>query len=464
MIKRLPLALLSAAVLSACAVGPDYQRPDLALPGVFPAQQDAKTVSKNDAWWHIYQDTVLNQLEDEALQHNADMQLAVSRIDEARAQADAVGANLYPTVSASVSANRTKRSLATATSLPTTTFGRITNDRMATLDVSYELDLWGRLRRSNEAAQAQLLGAESARDTVRLSLTAEVAQQYFALLAYTEQEALLKRALEGREKALELQRKRAELGVISNFDIHAAETEAAAFRAEQAAMTQAREQQEAVLAVLLGRSPRDVMQANFARGTPATPGVVAIPEGLSSELLLQRPDVREAEQQLVAFNANIGAVRAQMFPSVSLTGYLGGESAKFSDLFTSPAGIFQFAANLTQPLFNAGGLQATIRAAEAQRDQALIIYKQTVAAAFSDVRNALSGQEAARRTLEAAIASDQAMTRAYEQIQARYKAGVSSQLDLLDAERNALQAGVTRRDAERAQRSAVANFYKAIGG
>lgn len=460
--KNLPLALLTAAVLSACAAGPDYKRPELALPEKWPAQPAGQAAAKDESWWHVYHDAALDKLEDEALANNADLRLAIARIAEAHAQLGLADANLYPSLSANVTGSRTQSSA--AGTLPLTGIPRTQNDTRVTLDASYELDLWGRLRRADEAAQAQLLAVESARDTVRLSLTAQVAQQYFALLSYDREEALLRRALQGRQEALALQHKRASVGVISDLDTHAAEAEEATFRAQLAATTQAREQQEAALALLLGRSPRDVMEAKLERGAPATPDVAGIPEGLSTDVLLQRPDVREAEQQLIAFNANIGAVRAEMFPSVTLTAYLGSESTVFSNLFSGPAGIFQFAAGLSQPLFNAGSLKSAVQVAEAQRDEALVGYRQAVAAAFADVRSALSEQEGTRRTLDAAIARSKAMARAHEQVQARYRAGVSSQLDLLDAERDALQAEVNRLDAERAQRSAVADFYKAIGG
>ncbi|MBI3902714.1 MAG: efflux transporter outer membrane subunit [Nitrosomonadales bacterium] len=457
--KKLTLALLSAGLLSACAVGPDYQRPGLELPQSWPAAKGAGQTQNAPNWWGIYHDGVLDQIEDEALAHNADIKLAVSRINMARAQLGMSDADRYPVLTANAGANRTEGSLAHPPVI-----SHIQNDYKATLNASYELDLWGKLRRSNEAAQAQLLAAQASQDTVRLSLSTQVAQQYFALLAYDQQEASLQRILQGRQELLDRNVRRMEIGVISGYDLHQAEAEEATLRAQLAVTVLARDKQEAALALLLGRSPRDVMSARMKPGAPALPGFIGIPEGLSTEQLLRRPDLREAEQNLIALNANIGAVRAQIFPSVTLTSYLGRESTAFSDLFSGPAGIFQFAASISQPLFNAGRAEQAVKVAEASRDQALIRYQQAVASAFADVRNALSAQEAARQTLDAANARSAAMAQARDQAEARIKIGLSSRLDLLDAERNYQQAELNRQDAERAQRSAVADFFKAMGG
>lgn len=469
MFKQLPLALITAAVLSACAVGPDYQRPDLALPTQWPgagqktADVPADATQQAGPWWRIYQDPVLDRLQDEALNNNVDARLAVARIAEAQAQLGIANADLLPSLSANMGGSRTKVTTQGATPL-FATVPRFQNNYTASLNTSYELDLWGKLRRASESARAQLLAMESAQESVRLTLTAQVAQAYFALITLDRQEALLKQVLQGREESLELDRKRLELGAMSEFDLNTALSEVALFRSQLANITQLREQQEAVLALLVGRSPRDVMEAHLERGAPANPGVIAIPEGLTTDILLQRPDVQEAEQRLVAMNANIGYVRAQMFPSVSLTAFMGGQSAAFSELFTGPAGVFQFAGGIALPLFNAGKLSDSVRVAEAQREQALITYQHTVASAFADVRNALSAQEGARRMLEAATLRSNALARSRQQVEARYRVGASSRLDVLNVERDALQAEMDRLDAERLQRNAVSDFYKAVGG
>ncbi len=460
------LILLPACLLAACAVGPDYKRPDMALPESWAANKDEAAHPASEAseqWWHLYADATLDQLEDEALAHNADIQVAAARVQEVRSQLGVTEADQYPAVNANASGSRTKYSTVGLSSIPSTV-SPIQNFSHVSLNASYELDLWGKYRRASEAARADLLSAESARDTVRLTLTAQVAQQYFALVSLDAQEAALQRLLASRQERLGLNRKQVEVGVMSEYDLHQAEADVATVQSQLASLVQARNKQETTLTLLLGRSPRDVMAGSEVhRGTPSLP-VASVPEGLPADLLLRRPDLKDAEQRLVALNARIGVARAQYFPSISLTSYLGSESTSFSKLFTSPARIFQFAGSITEPVFNAGRTGYLVDAAEARRDQALIQYKQAVANAFGDVRNALSEQDSARQVLAFETARSEALDQAYKQAGLRYQAGISSRLELLDVERNYLQAQLNRLEAERAQRSAVADLFKALGG
>lgn len=457
--------LFPACLLAACAAGPDYKRPDLMLPESWPAKQDDVAVKASGAteqWWHLYADATLDQLEEEALAHNSDIQVAVARVLEVRAQLGITGADQYPTVSAHVMESRTENTLAGAFPRPAT-LPRIQNLSHASLDASYELDLWGKFRRASEAARADLLAAESARETVRLTLTTQVAQQYFALVSLDAQEVAVRRLLDSRQERIGLNQKQVEVGILSEYDLHQAEADVATVQSQLVSIAQARNKQETTLTLLLGRSPRDVMSTSVQRGTPSLP-VVSVLEGLPADLLLRRPDLIDAEQRLVALNARIGVARAQYFPSISLTGYVGGESVAFSDLFSGPARIFQFAANITQPIFNAGRIGFMVDVADARREQALIQYKQAVANAFGDVRNALSAQDSARQVLTYESTRSEALARAYKQAELRYQAGIASRLELLDVERNYLQAQLNRLDAERAQRSAVADLFKALGG
>jgi len=457
--------LLAVCTLAACTSGPDYKRPDMVLPESWPVKQDDAAVKASgvtDQWWHLYADAVLDQFEEEALAHNADIQVAASHVLEVRAQLGITKADQYPELSANASQSRTKATTVGTFPLPAY-IPAIQNFSHISLDASYELDLWGKLRRASEAARADLLSAESARDTVRLTLTTQVAQQYFALVSLDAQEEATRRLLTGRQDRIELNKKQLEVGVISEYDLHQAEADVASVQSQLASLIQARSKQETTLTLLLGRSPRDVMASELHRGSPSLP-VASVPEGLPADLLLRRPDLKDAEQRLVALNARIGVARAQYFPSISLTSYVGSESVAFSNLFTKPANIFQFAGNVTQPIFNAGRIGFQVDVAEARRDQALIQYKQAVANAFGDVRNALSAQESARQVLTYESARSEALEQAYKQAEMRYQAGIASRLELLDVERNYLQTQLNRLDAERAQRSAVADLFKALGG
>jgi len=459
-------------MLAACASGPDYKRPDLALPESWPAKQAGQD-GKNDTsvtassstgqWWRLYSDVMLDQFEEEALAHNADIQVAAAHVLEVRAQLGITTADQYPVVSANASQSRTKYSTVGITAIPANVSPTM-NFSHAALNASFELDLWGKLRRASEAARADLLSAESAKDTVLLTLTTQVAQQYFALIALDAQEAATRRLLASRQERIELNKKQVAVGVMSEYDLHQAEADVASEQSQLASLVQTRNKQETTLTLLLGRSPRDVMSNSLLnRGSPSLP-VASVPEGLPADLLLRRPDLKDAEQRLIALNARIGVARAQYFPSISLTSYLGSESTAFSKLFTSPASIFQFAGNISEPIFNAGRIGYQVDVAEARKEQALIQYKQAVASAFGDVRNALSAQESARQVLTYESQRSDALAQVYKQAELRFQAGVASRLELLDVERNYLQAHLNRLDAERAQRSAVADLFKALGG
>ncbi|WP_170285903.1 efflux transporter outer membrane subunit [Propionivibrio limicola] len=462
-------ALLGAAFLAGCAVGPDYERPAFQLPERWsPAKQEnAATAlrpadSAGERWWSLFADPVLDALIAEALVHNADAKIAAARVLEARALSNLADTSRYPTVSAGFNANRTKSSeLGT---YPLGTMPRIQNDHVATLDVSYELDLWGKYRRASEAARADLFAAESARESVRLSLTAQVAQQYFTLIAADGQVAIAKRTLASRSETLALFTKRFAAGTLSEYALHQQVAEHAATRSQLATLQQAHDRAESALTILLGRSPREVMERTIERGKPAAVADLIVPAGLPSELLLRRPDLREAEQQLVAANARIGNARAEYFPSLGLTGYLGSESTSFSELFSGPASTFNFAANITQPIWNAGRIDANVEAAEARRDQALAQYQRAVANAFKDVRDALAAQAAASETLDAETTRAAALEKALRQAKLQFDAGIASRLDVLDVERNLLSAELARIDSERARKAALADIFKALGG
>jgi len=290
-------AMLSAGLLAGCAVGPDYQHPKMDLPESWPMmnQGDASqsaTKLAGDRWWSLYADTVLDKLEEEALAHNMDIQVAAARVLEVRAQLGITEADQYPVVGASASESRTKVTTVGVVPLPATV-PPIQNFSHISLNASYELDLWGKFRRASEASRADLLAAESSRDTVRLSLTAQVAQQYFALVSLDAQKAAIRRVLEGRQERLALNRKQLEVGVISEYDLHQVVADEAAAQSQLALIVQARDKQETALTLLLGRSPRDVMGSNLHHGSPSLPAA-SVPDGLPAELLLRRPDLKDA--------------------------------------------------------------------------------------------------------------------------------------------------------------------------
>lgn len=465
MTERLSLrnAILAALglALSACAVGPRYERPQLQLPEQWPAarQAEASALDVGERWWTIYQDATLNALVDEAFTHNGDVLAAMARVAQARAQLGVTSAGRYPAFGARLGADRTQLSQAMPAFGP-----RVQNSFRATLDASYEVDLWGRYRDATAAARADLAASEWAREAVRLSLAADVVRRYFAVIAADRQLDILNRTLTSREETMKLLSRRVEGGIASEFELRQTEAEVAATRGQLAAAKERRDREEAALIVLAGRPPRDVMTKEIGREAAMQPVQEGVPAGLPSDLLLRRPDLRQAEARLIALNARVGEARARLFPAIRLTGLIGRESAELSDLFSGPAGIFQFAAGLTQPLWNAGLLQHGAKLVEAQREEALAQYRQAVADAFGDVRAALAAQTAAQETLQAERARTAATQASTRLVNLRYEGGVASRLEVLDSERQLLQSELNRIDAERAQRVAVADLFTALGG
>jgi len=461
---RILVATAMAVLIAGCAVGPDYRRPDVELPAAWQGAPAEGVKGVRDRWWTLYADPVLDRLVEEALANNLDLALAAARVDEARALLRIADAQFWPAVDAAAQADRSRSSERTAMRLPLGTPLERTNYR-AQLNVAYELDVWGRLRRGSEAAEAGLLATEAARFTVRIALASEIARAYYALVALDSQVEATRRSLQLRSEGLELQRARYAAGLINDFTLKQLEAEVAAAQAQLPPLQANRTAQELALAVLLGRSPRAIMEDAF----PVDPdrsglAVAIVPEGLPSDLLLRRPDVVEAEQRLIAANARIGEARAQLFPRIGLTGYLGSESSSLSDLFTGPASIWQLAFGLAQPIFQGGRLLGEIDAMEARQRQALAGYQKTLQEAFREVRTALSTQSRAREGYEAEGRRVAALTETLRLALIRYKTGLLSQLEVIDAERNLLQAELNRIDALRVQRAAVADVVRALGG
>lgn len=460
--KPARIVVLAALAVAGCTVAPKYERPAVELPAAWAASAPAPFT--DGRWWRIYGEPALDQLVEQAFAANTDLAVAVARVDEARALVREADASFYPQVDANLSRNRSLSSAATGLLPPGTPRER--NNYRATLDVSYEIDLFGRLRGSADAARADLAASEAARDGVRLALAAQVASAYFALQALDSRRDIVRRTLGLREESLQLERKRQSAGLASDFDLRQIEAEVASARAQLPLIERERGVQEAALLVLTGRSPRDVFEASLPGMEPREPVLTApaVPAGLPSELLLRRPDLVEAEQRLVAANARIAVARAAAFPSISLTGFLGSESSALSSLFSGPAGVWQLAISLAQPIFAGGRLEARTEAAQARERQALAQYQGAIRNAFREVRDALAAQARARESFEAESERVSALAEAARLARLRHEHGLSGRLELLDAERNLLAARTGRIEAARAHRAAIADLFRALGG
>ena len=449
-------------LLAGCAVQPKYERPAVELPESW--KQAAPRFAEDGRWWRIYEDASLEQLVAESLETNADLLIAAARVDEARGLLGEAQSFLWPTLDAQAGASRQQISTRTAVAPPGVP--REYSSYRGTLNLSYEVDLFGRLRSGAAAARAELEASEAARDAVRLALAAQVAKSYFALRASEEQAVLTRQTLALREEALRLQRRRHQAGVIGDFELRQLEAEVAAARAQLPGLEQAREREEAALLVLLGRSPRQVFedQLKTREARDEAPGPAVVPSGMPSELLLRRPDLVEAERRLAAANARVAMARAEIFPSIALTAALGSESAALSNLFSGGAALWSVAAVVTQPIFSGGRTEARTGAAEARERAALAQYQQAVRAAFGEVRTALAVQVRARESYEAESERAGALADTLRLARLRYDNGIASQLEVLDAERGLLAARIARIEALRAHRAAVADLFRALGG
>jgi outer membrane protein, multidrug efflux system len=454
--------LVSLALVAGCSTQPKYERPAVELPEAW--KQSAPRFAEDGRWWRIYQDASLEAVLDEAFASNGDLLLAAARVDEARALLRESESFFFPRIDAVGSATRQQISRRTATSFPG--IPREFSSYRGALELSYEVDLFGRLRSGAQAARGELAANEAARDAVRLALAAQVTQSYFAVRSFDEQVNLTRQTLSLREDALKLQRRRREAGVIGDYDLRQLEAEVAAARAQLPPLEREREREEAALSVLLGRSPKQVFEGQVAvkLAFEETPEAPVVPSGLPSELLLRRPDLVEAEHRLAAANARVAVARAEMFPSISLTAVLGAESAALSNLFSGPATLWAVAGAVTQPIFAGGRLQARTEAASARERAALVQYQQAIRAAFGEVRTALVAQTRARESYEAETARANALAETLRLARLRYANGIASQLDVLDAERGLLAARIARIEALRAHRAAVADLFRALGG
>ena len=462
--RRKSIIAVGLAILAGCAVGPGYERPAVELPEAWRDTPQQGTAAPAERWWTFFADSALDRLVEEALAHNRDLALAVARVEEARALLQVADAAHIPAIDAEFQRDRSRSSGRSSVPLPPGVPLERNNYR-GQINVAYEVDVWGRLRSASDAARAELLATRAAQETVRITLTAQVAQSYFALMAFDAQVDATRRALALRGRTLELQKVRSNAGLIGDLDLRQIEAEVAAARAQLPALERSRAAEELALAVLLGRSPRGIIEESIKpvadRGEPPP---LVVPEGLPSDLLLRRPDVVQAEQRLIAANARIAAARAALFPRIALTGFLGSESASLSDLFSAPARIWQLAFALAQPIFQGGRLTGEIEAVRARERQALAQYQKSLQEAFREVREALIRQDRSRAAFEAEGVRVKALEDTVRLARIRYEAGRSSQLEVIDAERNLLQAELNRIDALRAQRAAVADLVKALGG
>ncbi|HXG05333.1 MAG TPA: efflux transporter outer membrane subunit [Candidatus Binatia bacterium] len=457
--RRGAAALVLVAALAGCTLGPDYRRPAVPTPEAWrQAEPSADPASLADLeWWTLFDDDELRGLVRAALEANKDLRVAVARVEQARALLGVARAGLFPQLGAGASATANRVS----DTVEPRGFGGESDLFATTLDLSFEIDLWGRLRRATEAARAELLAAEEARRTVVMTLVSDVAVNYLALRQLDLELETTRRNLASRERSLQLVRDRFEAGLTSALDLRQAQAELASTAAQIPDLERQIAQTEHRLSVLLGRPPGPIVRGRPLTGQLFPPEV---PAGLPSALLERRPDIRQAEAALVAANARIGVARAAFFPQISLTGLFGVESAALSDLFTGPSRVWQFGPAVTLPIFTAGRNRANLALAEARQREALARYEQAIQQAFREVEDALVAYRQARLALAEQAAAVQAAREALRIAEDRYTSGLTNYLSVLDAQRTLLAAEVAESRTLLARLVAVVQLYRALGG
>jgi len=457
-------ALCASLVLtlsSGCMVGPNYKKPDLTTPTAYrglpaaPAATPAMTSFGEEKWWDTFQDDALRDLIRAALQQNYDVRIAAARILQARAQLGITRADQFPQVDILASvANERSASVAGRPAVET-------SPTQVTGALAWELDFWGKFRRATESARANLLAEEWAQRQVVSSLVSDVASAYFQLREQDLELEISRRTLASRQDSLRLTRLLADRGATSMLDVRQAEQLVFGAGASIPDLERRIEQQENFLSLLVGRNPESVPRGRTLVDQPHPPDV---PAGLPSSLLERRPDILEAEQQLIAANAQIGVAKADYFPQISLTAVGGSQSSALTRLFAGPAGLWSVGVGALQPIFEGGRIRNNVTFAEARTQEATLVYRRTVQQAFREVADALVGY---RKSQEVRSQQEQLTSAAADATRLsnmRYGRGAASYLEVLDSETRSFAAQLALAQAQLRELQSLVEIYRSLGG
>ena len=447
--------LITAAFLAGCSFRPDMPNVDTN----FTSTYTYETSDVRDLWWKEFHDENLNVLVESALEKNTNLRIAYLNLEKAKASLGVAEADLLPGVNLNAGATRTRNSAETATHMPQTT----SKSYEINLGLNYEIDLWGRVRNSVLAANENLNSSKFDYDSARLSLSSSVAKSYFALVSLNMQEAVLKETLKTYEDTLALRKTQLDLGSINEMTYLQSKAEVERAKTSLTSVLNSKSQALTSLAILTGKSNDEILKGAVAsaQNLPSSPEIKA---GISSDVLLRRSDVAKALADLKATNALVGVARAQYFPTLSLTGLFGFASDEFDRIFMGSASVWSLGANLTQKIFDFGRTKNNVRVAETNEQIAAITYEATVRSALGEVRDALISRQNAKLSLDQVKNLLQSQQKIYSLAKDQYNAGYIGHLELLDAQRNLLQAKLQDISAKLDEVDSAVEVYRALGG
>jgi multidrug efflux system outer membrane protein len=448
--------VLLLGALGGCMTGPDYRRPAVDAPAAFRFDDKEARRVADTAWWAQFQDPAMNRLIAIALAENKDVKIAAARVDEFLGRLGTTRSALFPQVGADLSAQRGRT---INPNLPgfTPPVGQLYD---AAISANWQLDLFGRVRRQTEAARADLLASEEGRRATILTLVSSVALAYLNLRNLDRQLEINRATAASRAESLRVFQLRFDAGTVSELELTQSRAEYEDALTRIPATESEIAQQENALSILLGRNP-----AAIPRGREIGQlGMPAVPAGLPSELLARRPDLRQAEQILISANAQIGAARAQYFPSISLTGLLGSVSTQLSDLFTGAAKTWSFGLAAAMPIFTGGAIAGQVQQAEALQQQSLLQYQKAIQVAFQEVADGLVTHQKSREQLDAQARQVVTLATYARLARLRYENGYTSYIEVLDAERTLFNAQLSYTQTQNALLASLVNLYKAMGG
>lgn len=459
--NHIALLLGGALILSSCAVGPDYKKPEVDVPTDWRWKKaEPKDETPKGDWWLVFHDDGLNALVQQAVANNQELRAAVARVDELRAKSRSVGSQFVPTVTEDPSATRSRSSVNAPLPFPITVPSVTQNTFNVPMDLSYEVDLWGRVRRSFESSGAEAQASAADYQNVLLTLTAEVATRYFQLRELDSEVAILRQTLKLRDDGVEIQTQRFQTGLIPELDLARAQNERSIAKSELSDVERQRAETESELALLCGQ-PASSFQI---KEHPLDIQPPEIPVGLPSDLLERRPDIARAERTLAARNADIGVAYAAFFPTVHLTGQAGYLSVETKNLFNWESSVWSLGPSVSLPLFTGGRNQANLKEARAAYEEAVAQYRQQVLVAFRDVEESLSQIQFYREQSDADSEGLVATRKAADLAQDRYRTGTINYFEVIDTERDRLQSERASAKVLGHRLAAAIRLIKSLGG